>query len=279
MKNMWLLLKTVDSNVKMVDISNVKVVNENYMLYIIGSISIIIGTIIIIIANHILHNKNIKRDPNYKKEEKYEDIGYHRAFIASLIMIVTGILILIGKVGYVYYNYRSDINSLKEYYDNSAEDPMESVDESESAELDEHNNVINTASYNYVAVLKIPKINFERGLVAKDSKYNTVSRNIQIIKESDMPDVENGNLILAGHSGNSRVSFFRRLVELGIGDEAIVTYNGKTYTYRVVNTYDIPKTGTATIVRNYNATVLTLITCRQGTNNQVVYICELESVT
>ena len=247
------------------------------MLYIVGAICIILGTIIIIIANHILHNKNIKRDPNYKKEEKYEDIGFHRAFIASLIMILAGIFILIGKVGYVYYKYKSDANSLKEYYEENKTE--ESSLESESAELDENNNIVNTISYNYIATLKIPKINFERGLVAKDSKYNTISRNVQIIKESSMPDVENGNLILVAHSGNSRVSFFRRLVELGIGDEAIVTYNGKTYTYKVVNTYDIPKTGTAEIIRNYNATVLTLITCRQGTNNQVVYICELQSVT
>ena len=46
-------------------------------------------------------------------------------------------------------------------------------------------------------VLKIPKIGFERGLVAKGSKYNTVAKNIQIIAESDMPDKENGNLIKA----------------------------------------------------------------------------------
>ncbi|MEI3402428.1 MAG: hypothetical protein V8R51_09140 [Clostridia bacterium] len=44
--------------------------------------------------------------------------------------------------------------------------------------------------------MKIPSINLERGLVAKDSYYNNVNRNIKILDKSDMPDQENGNVIL-----------------------------------------------------------------------------------
>lgn len=43
----------------------------------------------------------------------------------------------------------------------------------------------------YIAVLKIPKIKLEKGLVDKKSKYNSIDYGIQILKESDMPDVIN----------------------------------------------------------------------------------------
>lgn len=128
--------------------------------------------------------------------------------------------------------------------------------------------------YDYIAIIKIPKINLERGLVDPKSKYNNVNYNIEILKESSKPDEENGNVILAAHSGNSRVSFFKNLNKLVLGDEVFIDYNGKTYSYKVTNIYDIEKTGKAKIVTNKNKTSLTLITCRHNTNKQIVIICE-----
>lgn len=128
--------------------------------------------------------------------------------------------------------------------------------------------------YDYIAIIKIPKINLERGLVDLKSKYNNVNYNIEILKESSKPDEENGNVILAAHSGNSRVSFFKNLNKLVLGDEVFIDYNGKTYSYKVTNIYDIEKTGKAKIVTNKNKTSLTLITCRHNTNKQIVIICE-----
>ena len=58
--------------------------------------------------------------------------------------------------------------------------------------------------YDYIAVLKIPKINLERGLVDRNSYSNNVNYNIQILSNSSMPDEKNGNVILAAHSGNGR---------------------------------------------------------------------------
>ena len=51
--------------------------------------------------------------------------------------------------------------------------------------------------------------------------------------------------------------------------------SGSEYKYKVVNQYDIEKTGTANIVRNAEKSTLTLITCRHNTNKQIIYICEL----
>lgn len=128
---------------------------------------------------------------------------------------------------------------------------------------------------NYIAVIKIPKIGLEKGLASKDSYYNNVNRNIQILTESDMPDKEKGNVILAGHSGNSSVSYFRKLNKLQNNDEVIISYKGKDYVYRMVNSYEIEKNGYAHILRNAEKTTLTLITCKHNTNKQLIVICEL----
>lgn len=131
-------------------------------------------------------------------------------------------------------------------------------------------------NYNYIGYLDIPKINLKRGFVSLNSKYNSISYNVMLIKGSSMPDVKNGNLILAAHRGNSSVSFFDKLYKLNIGDEANVTYNDKVYTYKLVNTYLEAKDGTIAIYRDENKTTLTLITCTRGDKKtQTVFIFEL----
>ena len=131
--------------------------------------------------------------------------------------------------------------------------------------------------YNYIAVLKIPKINLEKGLVEKNSKYNNINYGVQILKESDSPDVINGNVILAAHSGTANISYFRNLDKLDLGDDAIIYYQSNTYNYKVVKKYDADKTGKINIKRDRNTSTLTLITCRHNTDKQIVIILELQN--
>ena len=139
-----------------------------------------------------------------------------------------------------------------------------------------NNTKLNVEKPVYIGYLSIPKINFKKGFTAKDSSYNNVDKNIQILSASDFPDKENGNVIIAGHSGTSSVAFFNKLYLLNIGDYAYIEYNGVTYTYEIVNMYYIERTGKAEIVRNKNASTLTLITCTKGNRKtQTVYISEL----
>ena len=198
----------------------------------------------------------------------------------SQLLIVGSLLILIGVsvIGMkIFLDMRTDNlenKALVEFYEE-----QEKVDEdlpTETEEIESKDNEVKpTNSLNYIAVLKIPSINLERGLVAKDSYYNNVNRNIKILDESDMPDQENGNVILAAHSGNGRTAFFRNLDKMQIDDTVSIFYNGYEYKYRMINTYDIEKTGTAEITRNGQKSTLTLITCRHNTNKQIVIICEL----
>lgn len=176
-----------------------------------------------------------------------------------------------------FINIQNEKDLIKEYYENEeyiVDVPVVEEETPQEEQLDEKKEE-KKVEVNYIAVIKIPKIGLEKGLASKDSYYNNVNRNIQILTESDMPDKEKGNVILAGHSGNSSVSYFRKLNKLQNNDEVIISYKGKDYVYRMVNSYEIEKTGYAHILRNAEKTTLTLITCKHNTNKQLIVIFEL----
>lgn len=127
----------------------------------------------------------------------------------------------------------------------------------------------------YIATLAIPAISLRLGLVSPDSIYNNIESNITIIQPSSMPDVEKGNLIIAGHSGTGYLAFFRNLYKLQKGDQASITYQQKTYRYQLVNIYSEEKTGYVSIYRDRNKKTLTLITCTKDNDHmQTIYIFE-----
>lgn len=130
----------------------------------------------------------------------------------------------------------------------------------------------------YLGVLEIPSIRLKRGFYGTDSNYNNIERNVTVVAKSNMPDVVNGNLILMGHSGDAYISYFDSLFKMEIGTDMYVTYAGNTYHYQLVNIYDVPKIGNVRIIRNYNATTLTLITCNKyDDTKQTVFVGELVS--
>lgn len=187
-------------------------------------------------------------------------------------LIIIGSLIFLSGVGLITYDYLSnskidekETELLEEFYE--IEEEIESIEEPQVVE-----EVKEQVKVNYIAVLKIPKIGLERGLVDPNNYLNNVNYNLEWLDGSSMPDEENGNVIIAGHSGSARISYFRKLDRLEIGDEASIIYNGKTYNYKVVDIYDIEKNGKAEIVKEKNTTTLTLITCRHNTNRQIVVI-------
>ena len=131
----------------------------------------------------------------------------------------------------------------------------------------------------YIGYLEVPDVKIKRGFVSPDSKYNSVGYNVMVIGGSKMPNVKNGNLILAAHRGNSSVSYFDKLYKLKRRAKATITYEGKTYTYELTNTYEERKDGSLTIKRNANVNTLTLITCtRNNKKTQTIFIFELGSV-
>lgn len=210
-----------------------------------------------------------------KRKEKIKNKRKSQLIIFGSFLIIIGNIMIISKFLYNYFQIQTEKDLIDKFYDE--EKIKKKVIEEESTSNNEQKKNVTTDN-EYIGILKIPKIGLEKGLVSKNSYYNNVNRNIFILNESDMPDKKNGNVILAGHSGNSRISFFKNLYKLGINDYVSIFYNGNEYKYKVVNLYEIEKNGKANIVRNVEKNTLTLITCKQNTNKQIVYICELIDV-
>lgn len=205
----------------------------------------------------------------------------NKKIIFSFIILFIGILITFSE----YFNSKKI--KVYDYINEMYYNETINVDEIETEEVEtivnnEEEVVEDTKEYNfnyeinYIGYLSIPKINFNKGFTSIEDEFNTVSRNIQILSSSNYPDEEKGNVIIAGHSGNSSVSFFNKLYLLEIGDLAYIKYNNKNYTYQISNIYKVDKTGKVEVKRNKNNKTLTLITCTKDDKlTQTIYIADL----
>jgi len=119
--------------------------------------------------------------------------------------------------------------------------------------------------------VNIPKIGIYNNLYKIDSPLNTVDKNIEVLKSSDMPDVKGGNFILASHNGLSSIAYFHDLNKLEVGDDVYISYNGVDYRYFIHHIYDVMKTGKVEIKRDKSKSAITLITCK-GEDKQLVVI-------
>lgn len=141
----------------------------------------------------------------------------------------------------------------------------------------DNSNVVDSTKVNdkYLGILEIKSIKLKKGFYDINSKLNDVDKNIEVIKFSLMPNIKNSNLILASHSGNSDISYFKNLDKLKLGDIASVYYHKNKYDYKLVNYYEVIKSGKVQIIKNNDVNNLTLITCKKNSDKQIVYIFEL----
>ena len=201
----------------------------------------------------------------------------------SIIIVIIGIIVLASEyfnsnkiavydyMNELYYNV-SDANP-EEINDDTEENNEEKDSEETSYKFD-----IKEEESIYIGYLSIPDINLKKGFTTKESKYNTISKNIEILSASDYPDKENGNVIFAAHSGNSSVSYFNKLYLLNIGALVYITYDNVNYTYRITDIYTVNKSGTVEVRSNKDKSNITLITCTKNDNTtQTVYLGELIS--
>lgn len=197
-------------------------------------------------------------------------------FIGSLLIIFSLSIIFIHQYNKT-LNIQIENEAIEEYYkqEPKVEPNSTQVENKSTLARTKKETEKTTNLYEYIAVLRIPNINLKRGLVDKNSKYNDIKYNIMIHKESDNPSKEGGNVILLAHSGNSNISFFKNLYKLKLDDLIYLDYNNNTYKYKLINIYDIEKNGKAPIRKNTSKSSITLITCRNNTNNQIVLIGEL----
>ena len=215
----------------------------------------------------------------YSMKQRRKTPRTSTVLLFSLILFIVGLFLisynyLVAKKDKIY----SSMNLLL-YEDETPKNIEEKNDSSNGVVPDRLANIgkeDKSITYNYIGTLEIPKISLKRGFLNLESPYNNVNRNVTLIENSTMPDVNNGNIILAAHSGNCWVCYFDKLYKLSIGDKASINYNGYKYNYELKNVYNVAKTGTVEVKRNPSKTVLTLITCTHNSDTeQTVYIFEL----
>ena len=194
------------------------------------------------------------------------------------LLIFVGIFLLFFSTTYFIYDYykkeQNDMNNIKKVETFFEEEQVIEKNDVQSEIVKEDKKVSKKAE-NYIGILEIPKIKLKRGIVDKKSSNNNVSKNIYVLKETKFPDEEqNSHIILASHAGNSYISFFKNLTKLSLKDKVYFFYKGNKYTYEICYRYEIKKTGKAEL-KLTNTSDITLISCINGTNKQVVYIAKL----
>jgi len=196
------------------------------------------------------------------------------------IIIILGLLLLLSGIFILTYQYSSykKLDTLEEEKIEEFINTDTVIDNTEDTSTLESTTTTTKEEVPYIAVLEIPAISLKKGLVSQNSKYNNVNYGVQIIDKSTMPNVVNGNLVLASHNGSSYISYFRNLNKLSLNDKIYIYYNGIKYEYILKKIYDTPKDGYIEVERDINKTTITLITCKKGTKDiQTVYIGYLSS--
>ena len=192
---------------------------------------------------------------------------------------IIGSFLIIGAISvfsfYNIYNYhinRTEEKQVEEFINNTIIEDTPTTEESVEETKEE---VKQVETYNYIGVLEIPNINFKRGFLNINDRNNTVSKNIQVLENSTMPDTDNSLLVIAGHSGSGRTAFFKNLYKLKTNDQIYIYYNNVKYIYEITKNYEEIKDGDIAIDKSSEST-LVLTTCSQtDKNKQIVIVSKL----
>ena len=172
--------------------------------------------------------------------------------VIGQIFIIVSLVIISFLSVYNYYQAQKDEEMVNDYIEKTKIVDEEEIEEEQPEIKKEYQQEIN-----YTAVLEIPSLD------------------ISVDEHSNYPDKE-GNFILYAHSGNSNISYFKKLINVNIGDSVYVYYKGVKYNYEITNKYDIEKTGKADVLISNSDKYITLITCNPNRKGyQVVLIGKL----
>lgn len=194
----------------------------------------------------------------------------------GIILIGLGIILLLVMI-YSQYNIEKENEKfINKYIEDTTKIEIEEISSVSEENNQESNQKQSNNKIDYAAVLEIPKINLKRGVVNSNENFNSINYAISVDSNSKYPN-EYGNFILYAHSGNCYFSFFKDLNKVNLNDEVYVYYDGVKYKYLITEKYEIKKTGNVNVTIPSQKNLITLITCINGTNKQVVLTGELMS--
>ncbi len=205
------------------------------------------------------------------------------AFIGSNKLITGAVFFLLMATGPslialdIYYANDVKIEnekSLELFFNSVAE-----VDVEEDETLDEQVDISNNEDKTYEElysdfkyVVEIPKIDLLQGVVDGDRLAKSIHRNVSAIYQTDTPDIENGNFVLAAHRGTRPTGYFNDINKLSKGNNIHIYYNNKLYIYEVTHNFTIDETNFEILDRQKDKTIITLFTCKKGDDTKRVVI-------
>ncbi len=159
----------------------------------------------------------------------------------------------------------------KEIVHQVEEDKIENFFQNEDSLIQNNNNISNNMNRQnepFIAVLEIPTLHLSKGIYSFSSSRNSVSYGIEILNDSDMPNVYGGIFALASHSGSSAISYFSKLQQINLYDQIFVYYDGLKYTYEVIQIYNEVKDGSIMVSSDYqDSSYIVLTTCNTEDSN------------
>ena len=120
-----------------------------------------------------------------------------------------------------------------------------------------------------LGTLSIEKINLlNKPIYNLKSDKNNIKKNITILKESTFSQ-NNSMIILAAHSGNGEIAYFKNLHKLKINDLIIFHHHNRNYTYQIKDIFEQNKNGSIYINKKYQHELI-LTTCSKNKNKQLI---------
>ncbi len=188
----------------------------------------------------------------------------------KILYLIGVILILMSLTIHIYDEYKN--SQIKAIEEEKIEEFFldEPIEVEENNEEEKKETITETESYSMILEIKDIKLN--KGIYDINSKLNNVDKNIEILNNSDLPNQENSIVVLASHSGTSSVAYFSNLTKLELSDKASLFYKGVEYIYELDNIQTVEKTGNVSVGLNQKEKSLILITCKNNSNEQFVYV-------
>lgn len=121
------------------------------------------------------------------------------------------------------------------------------------------------------ARLEIPKIKLKENIYDKDSKDNNLNKGLLLLKESNYLEENPSKMFIASHSGTAKISYFKNLDKIKIGDEIKIKKDNVFYLYKVTDIYEEENDGNIS-VKNYDQDYVALITCDKANKDKQLVV-------
>lgn len=112
-------------------------------------------------------------------------------------------------------------------------------------------------------MISIPKINLKLYVTKAKDDFSNLSKNLVYYKHFNLDN----KIIIFGHSGLGKGTYFNRLDELEKGDLLELYYEDKVYFYEVYSIYAVDKTRVDILKDEENCNKLLLVTCDKINKN------------